>query len=691
MLGRSYRGVALLVLAVAAPLACARTPPVAPVAAADELGSLRAEIARLRGPSYAPPGPPVLQSCRTNDELVCLVREDERSLPASPRRATSDDLALERAYQRFLEHPAAASAPERDAYRYHLAVLLADRDADPAAIAALERLLADDVGSERGVWAALLLLDVLTRRAIADPGIEAVGALIDGLERVRAAPLWDHPSAAAVLHPLHERLDASARWRWAAAQLDEGTTRLARGDARGASTSFSACAETLIAVFNDHAEHSHPDALLWSAARCFDAAGRIGRAIAARAQLLERFQTSEYARLALRDQGGSYEQLAMYEEAAQRYESYAERYPKELEASELLTRAALFRRALGHEARARRDLEQLIRVFGGKDPARAALQFWALDAAPSRDDERLAHLRAYLQTYGRRGPAALEIAAYAELGAIGWRTACAGPATIELCAAIQASDWYAMVPDGARELAYTPIALRVGDRGEAGVTARAELRRVAALAQRRRDIGSEHQPLYLDAVIRAHRLETDAALEALIARIEEGGARSIGRRDAPPRDVVDPQRPARHPLGSALASDAGLTGAFADAVAAIDDRYAELIKLPGGALAQARRGLLREWLLGQQLSAARRRGAPIDRARARALLEQATALYEACLRPGAPELSHAPAADFCSERLEVLAPWSPLVQRELPFTPRCRACGGPAPSVAGIVEAPDKP
>ena len=37
------------------------------------------------------------------------------------------------------------------------------------------------------------------------------------------------------------------------------------------------------------------------------------------------------------------------------------------------------------------------------------------------------------------------------------------------------------------------------------------------------------------------------------------------------------------------------SGALGTVVAAIDDRYAELIKLPGGALAQARRGLLREW------------------------------------------------------------------------------------------------
>jgi hypothetical protein len=99
-------------------------------------------------------------------------------------------------------------------------------------------------------------------------------------------------------------------------------------------------------------------------ADCFRAEGAVGKAIQTWRALIRRFDRSPEAIVAMRRAGEAYAAIAHFVEAADVFEDYAQRYPKELDAEEKLVEATCFRHALGLEDDAIRDAGLLTRYFG---------------------------------------------------------------------------------------------------------------------------------------------------------------------------------------------------------------------------------------------------------------------------------------------------------------------------------------
>ena len=121
------------------------------------------------------------------------------------------------------------------------------------------------------------------------------------------------------------------------------------------------------------------DEVVYNAARAFQAARLVAKAIQARLILIKpdnKMDKTELAKKAVYEIGGNYQAIAVYDEAARWYEDYAKANPKGQNADKALSDAALLRLGLGQEEEAIRDSEAYNRSFGNTKPATtAALAF----------------------------------------------------------------------------------------------------------------------------------------------------------------------------------------------------------------------------------------------------------------------------------------------------------------------------
>jgi hypothetical protein len=94
-----------------------------------------------------------------------------------------------------------------------------------------------------------------------------------------------------------------------------------------------------------------------------------------------------------------YEQIAMYDRAADRFEEYAKRYAGEKDAGDRLADATRLRAALGDTAKQIQDTKLWIRTFGPKRPQEAAAAELSL-VRVFAGDEAIAQLREFLHEFG---------------------------------------------------------------------------------------------------------------------------------------------------------------------------------------------------------------------------------------------------------------------------------------------------
>lgn len=139
-----------------------------------------------------------------------------------------------------------------------------------------------------------------------------------------------------------------------------------------------------------------------------------------------------------------YRSTAQFEQAAQAAELLVARYPRNVEAPELLIEAAWWRVGLGQRAQADADFELFEVRFGRMDPVRAAEVFWARLPTLTSEVDRQAHLGEYLRRYGKVGGADRRIVAEVKLGQIEWRQSCDKGLLADLCMDI---DRYYVTPD----------------------------------------------------------------------------------------------------------------------------------------------------------------------------------------------------------------------------------------------------
>jgi len=176
---------------------------------------------------------------------------------------------------------------------------------------------------------------------------------------------------------------------------------------------FVACGQAFLDTYNVDPTADRNDEVLFNAGRCFEEGRAISAALQMHALVIKSFPNSKLVAKSTALSGRMYEQIAMFDRAAERYESYATRYAGEKDAADTLANAIRLRAALGDTAKQIADTKLWIRMYGAKNKRAAARADYALlDAFDG--DAAIAHVRAYLKDYGAEDPD-LTIAAHVAL------------------------------------------------------------------------------------------------------------------------------------------------------------------------------------------------------------------------------------------------------------------------------------
>ena len=123
--------------------------------------------------------------------------------------------------------------------------------------------------------------------------------------------------------------------------------------------------------------------ILYNAARAFQAARLIAKAIAVRKILINpkyHLHETEPAKKAVYEIGGNYQAIAVYDLAATWYEKFAEENPKMEKAPDALSDAVVLRLGLGQQDKAIDDAKTFNRLYGRKAPKKAAQIAFAIGA-----------------------------------------------------------------------------------------------------------------------------------------------------------------------------------------------------------------------------------------------------------------------------------------------------------------------
>ncbi len=171
------------------------------------------------------------------------------------------------------------------------------------------------------------------------------------------------------------------------------------------------------------------DELLYNAGVDYERSKLIGRAIVMRQQLIKQKPDSPLAKKAIFLIGRNYQAIAAFELAADNYETFANKYPGETDASSALLKAAFFRRGLGENEKSIADTQQYTKLYGGRKEfidSAASVNFGEGQIFTQQKDwDRLQkHLSTYLKTWGAKGGVDRQVVAHVELGMIAWRASC---------------------------------------------------------------------------------------------------------------------------------------------------------------------------------------------------------------------------------------------------------------------------
>ncbi len=152
------------------------------------------------------------------------------------------------------------------------------------------------------------------------------------------------------------------------------------------------------------------DEIVYNAARAFQAARLIAKAIRARMTLLNpqyQMDKSPLAKKAMYEIGGNYQAIAVYDQAAEWYEKYAKADKNADKADAALSDAVILRIQLGQEAEAISDAQIFTRNYGANKPAQTAQIAFAVGAhyAEKEDwDKAKATLSGYMGVIDKAAP-----------------------------------------------------------------------------------------------------------------------------------------------------------------------------------------------------------------------------------------------------------------------------------------------
>ncbi len=382
--------------------------------------------------------PEPMQSCKVNGEGECVYtprehRERETSETSfEPIPYADGERELLEAFALYERH-AEPDDTLRAVRRHHVRLRLDHHDYDEA-VPLLESFVLDYGDHGGAVWAASALIDALviqmtnTREGDAVV-IERLSVWID---RLPTLPLWTRDDASE-LRASVLALRRGVAWQHAMVARDEGVVAWEQAKLDGippSLESFERCAERFVAIAEAFPDE-RPDAALWNAAICFDAAAELERAVLTRVSLLERYPNSEFTRDNLRNLAVTEHVLLRWDAALAHYFEFARRYPNDWDNLHVLTHAYAIASAVA-PARAERALELLEALYDEKDPSRAARWRWA--ARPESARELEDHGERFLQDYRRKWYAG-HLDALRVLGELGWAAACSERLDDGLCVA----------------------------------------------------------------------------------------------------------------------------------------------------------------------------------------------------------------------------------------------------------------
>jgi TolA-binding protein len=348
------------------------------------------------------------------------------------------------AYDIYVKYVKKKDDKELPKIMYHRAKLMMIHNKFEEAKPLLEEIVTkfDGVPSAQiyAAWCSEMLLALLTIRRV-DTGntpeqtVQASDDLEVWAKKFQKMKVWNHPEADELKKAVPTLL-AGIGWKKGMAYRDAGAA-FVNGEAHGDADGFKKCADQFIAVYNDYEEHDRADTLLWNAADCLDAAYMVGKAIQIRKILLDRHPDSKHAKDTLHYLAGSYQAVAYYDDAAQRYEEFASTYAKDDRSPDALQNAYLFRLGLGEDVKAAENLKKYEGVYKKKNPSKAAKIFWSRADLIKEDSERRKHAEDYLKTYGAKGGKDRQAVAEAVIAQIEWRRSCEKDLVQDSCMTIK--------------------------------------------------------------------------------------------------------------------------------------------------------------------------------------------------------------------------------------------------------------
>ncbi|HEY5937915.1 MAG TPA: tetratricopeptide repeat protein [Kofleriaceae bacterium] len=326
-----------------------------------------------------------------------------------PKQFPEREQALLAAYDLYLTHVTDPKDDERIDVTFHKANLLRRFDHHEPALAIFEQIIAAHPGHETAEWSAQLALDSYNRLQRYDDMLAFAG-------RMTPAFLADKPGLRETVAKLGKQ-----GIRKEAERLE------AEGKRTGALAKFVACALKYYDAYNLDPLASDGDALLYNAGICFEQGRSIGAAMQAYEKLQQLFPNTKLAKRSVARLGNVYASIAFYDKAAAKLEEYATKYAGETDAFDALSDAVVFRRGTGADAQAIDNANRFVRMFGAKQPEKAADAFFSIAAIYEKQGDlaKLArHLKTYIDRHGAAGGNERLVTAWARLGQTLWQSAC---------------------------------------------------------------------------------------------------------------------------------------------------------------------------------------------------------------------------------------------------------------------------
>ncbi len=202
---------------------------------------------------------------------------------------------------------------------------------------------------------------------------------------------------------------------------------------------YVSCGLKYMSIFGAYPTGEGMDEILYNAGRCFQLGKSIGLAIQSFSRLEKSFPRSSRTPKSLILMANAYGSIAAFEQAAQKYEEYATRFPGEKDAPSALNNAVTYRKGIGQAKKAAADIDTYVRRYRRRQVDTAAAALFGLAGIHESSGETAIAVnvyKRYLREFGSAGGIERELIATARIGEILWKQSCPKAAVNGACVRI---------------------------------------------------------------------------------------------------------------------------------------------------------------------------------------------------------------------------------------------------------------